>query len=82
MFGEMTSALQETTVRMLFHVQIEQKVEREQVAQVTGTNKDDQRLSHLRSGKRKRFIQMIHAPAEAARNTNSAAEENSNQVSA
>ena len=41
MFGAMTSAIAADTVRMLFHVQLEQKVEREQVAQVTGTNKDD-----------------------------------------
>ena len=41
MFGEMTSAIAADTVRMLFHVQLEQKVEREQVAKVTGTNKDD-----------------------------------------
>ena len=40
MFGAMTQAISEDTVRMLFHVQIEQKVEREQVAKVTGTNKD------------------------------------------
>lgn len=41
MFGAMTSAIAADTVRMLFHIQIEQKVEREQVAKVTGTNKDD-----------------------------------------
>ena len=41
MFGEMTRAIAEDTVRTLFHVRIEQKVEREQVAEVTGTNKDD-----------------------------------------
>ncbi|MGN0332195.1 MAG: preprotein translocase subunit SecA [Lachnospiraceae bacterium] len=41
MFGEMTNAITEDTVRTLFHVKIEQKVEREQVAKVTGTNKDD-----------------------------------------
>jgi preprotein translocase subunit SecA len=41
MFDEMTSSIQEDTVRLLLHVQIEQKVEREQVAKVTGTNKDD-----------------------------------------
>ncbi len=40
MFDEMTSAIQEETVRVLYHVRIEQKVEREQVAKVTGTNKD------------------------------------------
>ena len=41
MFGEMTKAIAENTVRTLFHVRIEQKVEREQVAKVTGTNRDD-----------------------------------------
>ena len=39
MFDEMISAIQEDTIRLLFHVQVEQKVEREQVAKVTGTNK-------------------------------------------
>ena len=41
MFGEMTNSIAETTIRTLFHIRIEQKVEREQVAQATGTNKDD-----------------------------------------
>ena len=41
MFDAMTSSIQEDTVRLLFHVKIEQKVEREEVAKVTGTNKDD-----------------------------------------
>ncbi len=41
MFGEMTSAIAADTVRLLFHVQLEKKVEREAVAKVTGTNKDD-----------------------------------------
>ena len=41
MFGEMTRGITEDTVRSLFHIRIEQKVEREQVAKVTGTNKDD-----------------------------------------
>ena len=41
MFDEMTAAVKEDTVRMLFHVRVEQKVEREQVAKVTGTNSDD-----------------------------------------
>ncbi len=41
MFNEMTESIREETVKMLMHVRIEQKVEREQVAQVTGTNKDD-----------------------------------------
>ncbi len=41
MFEEMTDSIREDTVRMLCHVRVEQKVEREQVAKVTGTNKDD-----------------------------------------
>ena len=41
MFDGMTENIKEETVRLLFHVRIEQKVEREQVAKVTGTNKDD-----------------------------------------
>ena len=41
MFDEMISTIQEDTIRLLFHVQVEQKVEREQVAKVTGTNKDE-----------------------------------------
>ena len=41
MFGEMTAAIAKDTVRLLFNVRLEQKVEREQVAKVTGTNKDD-----------------------------------------
>ncbi len=41
MFDSMTANIQEDTVKLLFHVKVEQKVEREQVAQVTGTNKDD-----------------------------------------
>ena len=41
MFDEMTLAIQQDTLRLLYHVHVEQKVEREQVAKVTGTNKDD-----------------------------------------
>ena len=41
MFNDMIDAIQEDTVRMLYHVHVEQKIEREQVAKVTGTNKDD-----------------------------------------
>ena len=41
MFNNMISAIQEDTLRMLYHVHVEQKLEREQVAKVTGTNKDD-----------------------------------------
>ena len=41
MFDEMTQAITEDTVRLLMHIQVEEKVEREQVAKVTGTNKDE-----------------------------------------
>ncbi|MCI5869264.1 MAG: preprotein translocase subunit SecA [Dorea sp.] len=41
MFDEMTRRIEEDTVRTIFHVKLEQKVEREQVAKVTGTNKDE-----------------------------------------
>ncbi len=41
MFDDMTQNIREETVRVLFRVRVEQKVEREQVAKVTGTNKDD-----------------------------------------
>ena len=41
MFDGMISSIQQDTIRLLYHVRIEQKVEREQVAQVTGTNKDE-----------------------------------------
>ena len=41
MFDAMTANIKQDTVRMLLHVKVEQKVEREEVAKVTGTNKDD-----------------------------------------
>ncbi len=41
MFNEMTASIREETVQMILHVRIEQKVEREEVAKVTGTNRDD-----------------------------------------
>ncbi|MDF2906484.1 MAG: secA [Herbinix sp.] len=41
MFDAMTAAIREDTIKALLHVRIEQKVEREQVAKVTGTNRDD-----------------------------------------
>ena len=55
MFDAMTAAIQEDTVRLLYHVRVEQKVEREQVAKVTGTNKDesgpkDSEEAHERKG--------------------------------
>ena len=41
MFDEMTKNIRIDTVRLLMHVRVQEKVEREQVAKVTGTNKDD-----------------------------------------
>ena len=41
MFDAMTNVIQEDTVKLLLHVKVEQKIEREEVAKVTGTNKDD-----------------------------------------
>ena len=41
MFGDMTKRITEGTISLLFRIKIEQKVEREEVAKVTGTNKDD-----------------------------------------
>ena len=41
MFNAMTAGIQEDTLRLLYHVRIEQKVEREEVAKITGTNKDE-----------------------------------------
>jgi preprotein translocase subunit SecA len=41
MFNNMLQSVREDTVRLLMHIRIEQKVEREQVAKVTGTNKDE-----------------------------------------
>ncbi|MBE5871854.1 MAG: preprotein translocase subunit SecA [Lachnospiraceae bacterium] len=41
MFDAMIASITEDTVRLLFHVKVEQNVEREQVAKVTGTNKDE-----------------------------------------
>ena len=56
MFGDMTRAIKEDTVRILYHIQVEQKVEREQQAQVTGTNRDDT----LAQAPKKRSIRKIY----------------------
>lgn len=54
MFDAMIDAITEETVKALTHIQIEQKVEREQVAKVTGTNKDEtvQSAPKRRAGKK------------------------------
>ena len=41
MFNEMMASIREDTVKMMFRVKVEKPEEREQVAKVTGTNKDD-----------------------------------------
>jgi preprotein translocase subunit SecA len=41
MYDEMMAGIQEDTIKLLYHIQVEKKVEREQVAKVTGTNKDE-----------------------------------------
>ena len=41
MFNAMTESIAEETIRILTHIKVEQKVEREEVAKVTGTNKDE-----------------------------------------
>ena len=56
MFDDMTAAITEDTLRMLFHVKVEQKVEREQVAKVTGTNKDDS----LAAAPKKREVKKVY----------------------
>ena len=56
MFEAMTAAITEETVRILFHIRVEQKVEREPAAKVTGTNRDD---TALRAPK-KREVQKVY----------------------
>ena len=53
MFENMTESIKEDTIRVLCHIRIEQKVEREQVAKVTGTNKDESEYeTACKAGKR------------------------------
>ena len=53
MFDEMIAGIQQDTVRLLYHVRIEKKVEREQVAEVTGTNKDEEVKGPVRRAQQK-----------------------------
>ena len=53
MFDEMIAGIQQDTVRLLYHVRIEQKVGREQVAEVTGTNKDEEAKGPVRRAQQK-----------------------------
>ena len=56
MFDAMSAAIQEDTLKLLYHVRIEQKVERDEVAKVTGTNKDDS----LQNAPKKRAEQKVY----------------------
>ena len=56
MFEGMTAAIREDAVRILFHIRVEQKVEREPAAKVTGTNKDDTSVK----APKKRDVQKIY----------------------
>ncbi len=55
MFNDMTDSIQQDTVRLLYHVRIEQKIEREEVAKVTGTNKDDSGVNKPKRNAEKRI---------------------------
>ncbi len=74
MYESMMASIQEDTVRILFHIRVEQKVEREQAAKVTGTNKD----TSLASAPKKRAEQKIYpndpCPCGPARNISSVTE--------
>lgn len=73
MFNEMTRAIQEDTVKLLLRVKVEQKVEREEVNKVTGTNKDDT-VSRGPVKKAKKSEEMICAHVAAVRNIRTAAD--------
>ena len=71
MFNEMMASIREDTVKMMFRVKVEKPEEREQVAKVTGTNKDD---SGVKAPVR-RNAPKIQPNAVLARNISSAAED-------
>ena len=77
MFDGMTDSIREDTLRLLFHVKVEQKVEREQVAKVTSTNKDDSAPKGQSNVKKQRYIPTIHVHVAAAKSISSAAAGNS-----
>ena len=75
MFDSMTDAIMEDTIRSLMHVKIEQRVEREEVAKVTGTNKDDSAKRVLSRERERRFSQTTRVLAAPEGSISSAAEE-------
>jgi len=56
MFDDMSAAIREEAIRILCHIQVEQKMEREAVAKVTGTNKD----TSLARAPQKRATQKVY----------------------
>ena len=79
MFEEMTKNIRHDTVSALMHVRIQQKVEREQVAKATGTNKDDTVAQGPYKRKKPRLAETTRVLAAAVRNINSAAEDSRNK---
>jgi preprotein translocase subunit SecA len=55
MFDAMIDSISEETIRVLTHIRIEQKVEREQVAKATGTNKDESAVNTPKRRKTKKI---------------------------
>ena len=63
----------ETTLRMLFNIRVEQKVEREEVAKVTGTNKDDSAVRAPKKREQKKIYPNDPCPCGSGKKYNSAA---------
>jgi len=80
MFGEMTQAITETTVRTLMHVRIEQKAEREQVAKVTGTNKDDTALREPKKRENKKVYPNDPCPCGSGKKYKQCCGRNNRQI--
>ena len=57
MFNAMTSSIQEDTLKMMYHVKVQEKVEREEVAKVTGTNRDDTAVRAPKKREKKKIYQ-------------------------
>ena len=74
MFDEMIAGIQEDTIRLLYHVQVEQKVEREQVAKVTGTNKDESAAKAPKKREHAKVYPNDRVHAAVVRNISSAAD--------
>ncbi|MDO4438820.1 MAG: preprotein translocase subunit SecA [Eubacteriales bacterium] len=56
MFEGMAASIKEETVRILYHIQVEQKIEREPAAKITGTNRDDS----VQNAPKKREVRKIY----------------------